>query len=333
MRAVILAQGGAPEVLQLQDIPDPEPGPGQARVRLKAAGLNHRDIFQRKSYAEASPTILGSDGAGVVDAAGEGCDPAWVGREVVINPSLHWGDREDAYGPDFQILGVPTRGTYAEAVVVPGENLVPKPDHLSFVEAAALPLAGLTAWRGLFTRGGLTPGGTVLLPGIGGGVAGFALMFAKAAGARVIVTSSSREKLDRALAQGADGAVDYTEDLWEEKVRDLAGPWGIDMVLDHSGEATLPAATRLVRPGGSVVFLGVTTGVELRLNIRDLFFRQVNLKGTYMGSPREFQAMMQFVAQNRLRPEVHHVYKLAEAARAHAFMEAGAQYGKIILEI
>jgi zinc-binding alcohol dehydrogenase/oxidoreductase len=333
MQAIVLTKGGEPDVLRLQEHPDPVPAPGQARVRLKAAGLNHRDVWQRKGYPGPAPMILGSDGAGVVDAAGDPAHQAWVGREVVINPSLYWGDGEEAPAHAFQILGNPTPGTYAAAIVVPVENLVPKPEHLDWTQAAALPLAGLTAWRALFTRGRLRPGQTVLLPGIGSGVAGFALLFAKGAGARVIVTSSSPDKLAKARAQGADGAVNYRDEDWEEQVRQLAGADGIDVVLDHSGEKTLPAAVRLVRPGGRVVFLGATTGVDLRLNVRELFFRQVSLLGTTMGSPREFAAMLRFVSHSRLVPEVNHVFPLAQAPEAHGLLESGGQFGKIVLAI
>ncbi len=333
MKAVVLSKGGPPEVLQYQDMPTPKPEPGQARVALKAAGLNHRDVWQRRAYTGETGNILGSDGAGIVEEVGADDDGDWVGREVVINPSLFWGDREDAPGSGYQILGIPTPGTYAEAVVVPVENLAPKPGHLDFVKAASLPLAGLTAWRALFTQGRLAPGETLLLPGIGSGVAGFALLLAKRAGARVIVTSSSGEKLAKATAQGADLALNYQEQEWERQAREFAGSDGIDMVLDHSGEKTLPADLRLVRAGGRIVFLGVTTGTQMALNLRDAFFKQVHLIGTAMGSPREFHALFRFVEQHALTPEVHHIFPLAEAAEAHRLMEAGDQYGKVMLEI
>jgi NADPH:quinone reductase-like Zn-dependent oxidoreductase len=333
MKAIVLNKGGPPEVLRLEELPDPVPAAGQARVRLRAAGLNHRDVWQRVGYPGPLPMILGSDGAGVVDAVSDRADEGWLGQEVAINPGLHWGDREDCHAHGFEILGNPTRGTYAEAVLVPVANLAPKPEHLDFLQAAALPLAGLTAWRALFTQGALAPGQTVLLPGIGGGVAGLALLLAKAAGARVIVTTGSEDKLKRALAQGADFAVNYTDSDWEGQVREFAREEGIDLVIDHSGEKTLPAAVRLVRGGGRIVFLGVTTGTELRLNIRDLFFRQVRLIGTYMGSPREFADLLRFVRLHRLAWEVNHVFALAEAAKAHTLMESSGQYGKILLRI
>jgi NADPH:quinone reductase-like Zn-dependent oxidoreductase len=264
---------------------------------------------------------------------GSEADKEWVGREVVINPSLYWGDREDAPGPRYQILGIPTPGTYAEAVVVPVENLAAKPAHLDFLRAASLPLAGLTAWRALFTQGRLLAGETVLLPGIGSGVAGLALLIAKRAGARVIVTSSDNEKLAKATGQGADLALNYTEDDWEPRAQEFAGRDGIDLVVDHSGEKTLPADLRLVRAGGRIVFLGATTGTQMVLNLRDAFFKQVHLIGTTMGCPRDFAELFRFVDHHALAPEIHHVFPLAEAADAHRLMEEGEQYGKVMLEI
>ena len=333
MKAIVITRGGGPDILQLKQFDLPALQPGHARVRLLAAGLNHRDVWQRLSYQGPEPMILGSDGAGTVEAVGQDRDRARVGRDVVINPGLYWGDREDAPGPHFQILGNPAFGTYAESVTVPVENLAPKPPHLDFVQAAAFPLAGLTAWRALFTHGRLQAGHTVLLPGIGSGVAGFALTFAKAAGARVIVTSSSPDKLKKAKEQGADFGANYRDERWEQYVRDYAGQNGIDLVLDHSGEKTIPAAVRLVRPGGRVVFLGVTTGDNLSIGLRQIYFKQLSLIGTTMGSPREFQALCHFMDLHQVRPEINHVYPLEEAAAAHKLMESGGQYGKIMLKM
>jgi zinc-binding alcohol dehydrogenase/oxidoreductase len=333
MKAIVIRNGGAADVLRLETLDTPEPQPGQARVHLKAAALNHRDIWQRKAYAGPAPMVLGSDGAGMVAAVGGASDTAWVGKEVVINPSLYWGNREDAPHQGFQILGNPTPGTYAEYVIVPVENLALKPAHLTFRQAAALPLAGLTVWRALFTQGRLRAGETVLLPGIGSGVAGLALALAKGAGARVLVTSSSAQKLKDAEAAGADGGANYAAPDWEDQVRRLAGADGIDLVMDHSGAQTIPAALRLVRPGGRIVFFGATTGPQVTFGLRDAFFKQVHLIGTTMGSPREFDALFRYIAHSRYVPEVRHAYPLDEAPAAHTLMENGGQFGKIVLEM
>lgn len=331
MKAIVLRKGGPASVLSHETVDTPEPGPGEARVRLHAAGLNHRDVWQRISYAGETPVIPGSDGAGVVDAVGSDRDKAWVGREVMINAGLHWGYRDEAPTRAFQILGIPTNGTYAEQVVVPVENLVAKPPHLSLLQAAAIPLAGVTAWRALFTQGHLRPGQTVLLPGIGSGVAGFALAFAKGVGARVIVTSSSDDKLAKARAQGADAAVNYRQDDWEQQVKDAAGPGGVNLVVDHSGAETVPAGLRLVQHGGRVVYLGLTTGEKVELNLRPILWKQVHLISTLMGSPREFEDMVRWIAATEYAPEVFHTFPLADAPAAHRLMESGGQYGKIML--
>lgn len=333
MRAMVIRMGGDASVMKLETIETPHPKPGEARVHLKAAALNHRDIWQRKAYAGPAPMILGSDGAGTVAAVGSPEDGDWVGKDVVINPSLYWGDREDAPSSRFQILGNPTPGTYAEHIVIPVDNLALKPAHLNFVQAATLPLAALTAWRALFTQGDLKSGETLLLPGIGSGVAGLALAFGKRAGARVIVTSSGPQKLKDALAQGADAAINYTAPDWEQQVREAAGPGGIDLVLDHSGAQTIPAAIRLVRHGGRIVFLGATTGPQVTFSLRDVFFKQLHLIGTTMGSPREFEALFRFIGNTRFTPDVRHIFRLEDAGAAHSLMEAGGQFGKIALQI
>ena len=211
MKAAVLE--GVEKPIVIREVADPVAAPGFAVVRLKAAALNHRDLWiQQGRYAGLKfPCIPGSDGAGVVAATGSAADGAWVGREVIINPSLDWGDDPRAQGPKFRILGLPDDGTWSEAITIPAANLAPKPAHLSWEQSAALPLAGLTAWRALFTRAQLHSNETVLITGIGGGVALFALQFALAAGARVFVTSSSAEKLARARALGAAGGANYRE--------------------------------------------------------------------------------------------------------------------------
>ncbi|WP_337175587.1 zinc-binding dehydrogenase [Paludisphaera sp.] len=334
MKAILLRDPGGPEMLRAEDVPDPTPGPGEALVRLKAAALNHRDVWIRTGqYAGIKlPAILGSDGAGVVEAVGEGADEALVGREVVINPSLDWGDDERFFGPDFRILGLPDHGTYAQYVKVPAANVHPRPAGLSWQEAAAVPLAGLTAYRALVPRAAVKAGETVLIPGIGGGVATFALLFARKLGARVLVTSGSDEKLERAKALGADGGVNYRDEKWADKVREL-GDGGVDVVVDGVGGQTYDQCIDLLNPGGRMVTFGATTGPVPQVATRRIFWKQLNLLGTTMGSPADFAAMLTLFANGGLRPVVDRVFPLSNASEAHRHMDEAAQFGKIVLEI
>ncbi|MEW6582644.1 MAG: zinc-binding dehydrogenase [Actinomycetota bacterium] len=333
MNAVVLRETGGPEVLRLDMAPDPAPGPGEALVELRAAALNRRDVFLRKGVAPSPlPVIPGSDGAGVVRALGPGAGGVQPGDEVVILPSLAWGDREDAPGPDFRILGGPDDGTYAELIAVPAANLFPRPARLSWHEAAALPLAGLTAWRALVTRARLRPGETVLILGIGGGVATFALHIARAAGARVLVTSSSDEKIARARDMGAAGGVNYTAEDWVAQAKALAGPRGIDVVVDSVG-STWPQSVAALRPGGRMVCFGGTGGRAAELQVRAVTFGQVDVLGTTMGSPREFAQLLAAVEAQDWAPVVDSVRPLADAAAAHAREEAGQHFGKLVLEV
>lgn len=330
MQAVVLS--GVKNPVVLQSMPDPIAAPGQAVVRLKAAALNHRDLWvQLGQYANIKlPLIPGSDGAGVVESVGLPADQAWVGTDVIINPSLDWGDDARAQGPKFRILGMPDSGTFAEKITIPVANLAPTPAHLSWEQAAALPLAGLTAWRALFTRAQLKPGEKVLLTGIGGGAALFALQFARAAGAQVWVTSGSVEKLARAQSLGATGGVNYREAGWGAALAQAAGG-PFDVIVDSAGGEGFASLIELTRPGGRIVFFGATTGNPAGLDLRKCFFRQINLLGTTMGSPDDFAGMTAFVAEHKIVPVVDRVFPLAETEQALRHMEAGAQFGKIVL--
>ncbi|AOS43995.1 Crotonyl-CoA reductase [Lacunisphaera limnophila] len=330
MQAALLRATNEP--VTVQPAPDPVPAAGQAVVRLRAAALNHRDLWiQLGQYAGIKlPLIPGSDGAGVVTAVGAPGDDAWSGREVIINPSLDWGDDPRTQGPGFRILGLPDAGTFAEQIAIPVANLASKPAHLTWEQAAALPLAGLTAWRALFTRAGLQSGEKILITGIGGGAALFALQFAVAAGAQVWVTSSSPEKIARAQTLGAAGGVNYRDTDWPATLtRAAGGPF--DVVLDSAGGAGFGPLIELVRPGGRLVFFGATTGQPPGLDLRKCFFRQLTLLGTTMGSPADFAGMTAFVARHRIVPVVDRVFPLAETDQALRHMAAGAQFGKIVL--
>jgi zinc-binding alcohol dehydrogenase/oxidoreductase len=332
MNAIVLEETGGPEVLRIKSVPDPVPGPGEAVVELRAAALNRRDIFVRKGIARSPlPVIPGSDGAGVVRALGPGATGLEVGDEVVILPSLAWGGGEAAPGPNFRILGAPDDGTYAELIRIPAENCYPKPARLSWHEAAALPLAGLTAYRALVSRAGLRSGETVLILGIGGGVATIATMMARAAGARVIVTSSSDEKLARGRELGADAGVNYATSDWVAGVKDLTGGRGADVVVDSVG-ATWGDSINCLRPGGRLVVFGGTGGAKVELGVRPVTMGQVSMLGTTMGSPRDFAGMLAAVSSQDWAPVIDSVRPLADAAGAHTREEAGEQFGKLVLE-
>jgi NADPH:quinone reductase-like Zn-dependent oxidoreductase len=302
-------------------------------VRLRAAALNRRDVWIRKGrYAGIKlPVILGADGAGEVIEAGAGVDSALIGREVVIDPAFNWGDDERAQGPDFQILGLPRDGTYAERVAVPAASVHDKPRHLSWEEAAAMPLASVTAFRALVTRGQLSAGELVVITGIGGGVATCALLIATRLGARVYVTSGTPSKIDAARAHGAVGGVDHNDPDWPRAMTTLIGGRP-DVVIDGAGGDTLNAALDLVAPGGRVVSYGATLGPAKNLEVRRIFWKQINVLGSTMGTRRDFAAMLQLYAAG-LRPIVDRVFPLAEAAEAHRRMEEAKQFGKIVLKI
>ncbi|HZP43971.1 MAG TPA: zinc-binding dehydrogenase [Candidatus Binatia bacterium] len=329
MRAAVLEGVDRPVVTK--EVPEPAPAPGSAVVRLRAAALNHRDVWiQKGMYAGLKfPVVLGSDGAGTVAAVGADADRAWVGREVVINPSLDWGPDPRAQGAGFRILGLPDDGTFAEAIRVPVANLAPKPPHLSWEQAATLPLAGLTAYRALFTRARLRAGEKVLVTGIGGGVALFALQFALAAGATVWVTSGSAEKLRRARDLGAAGGASYRDPDWSQALQTEAGLF--DVVVDSAGGEGFGRLIELAAPGGRIVFFGATTANPPGIDLRRCFFRQLTLLGTTMGSPPDFAGMLALVAARRLEPVVDEVFALDAAETAFRRMEAGAQFGKIVL--
>ncbi|HWZ95492.1 MAG TPA: zinc-binding dehydrogenase [Opitutaceae bacterium] len=326
-----VAQLAAVNELKIASVTDPQAGPGEAVVRLRAAALNRRDLWIKLGqYAGLKfPCIPGSDGAGIVESAGAGVDAAWLGREVIINPSLGWGGRESAQGEAFSILGLPRDGTLAEKVAVPAANLVPKPAHLTWEEAAALPLAGLTAYRSLFTRARFKPDDRVLITGIGGGVALFALQLAAAQRAEVFVTSGIAEKLSRAVALGAAGGANYKEAGWAAALARAHGPF--DVIVDSVGGEGFTDLIDLAAPGGRIVFYGATRGNPSGVALRKIFWRQLSLLGSTMGSPCDFAGMLELVALHRLKPVVSEVFPLTRAAEAFALMERGGQFGKIVV--
>lgn len=332
MKAVTLREIG--KSLEILDKEKPQPGEGEVLVQIKAAALNHRDVWiQHGQYANIQlPAVLGSDGAGVVAEAGAGVDKNWIGKEVLIDPSTSWGNNPRAQGKDFKILGMPQEGTFAEYVKVPAVNLHEKPEHLSFEEAAAIPLGGVTAYRALFTRCGLQQGERVLVTGAGGGVALFAVQFAVAAGAEVWVTSSSEEKIEKAKEQGAQGGANYTSEDWGKQLKEQAGG-GFDVMIDSAGGEGFAQLIRLSNPGARIGNYGRTAGTIKELNPAEIFWKQISINGSTMGTAQDFADMVAFVKEKKLKPVIDEVFPMEEAEQAFRRMHEGKQFGKIVLKV
>ncbi|GLB61878.1 zinc-binding dehydrogenase [Cytobacillus sp. NCCP-133] len=329
MRAIIhegkTGRGG----LSYGEITKPEPAAGEVRVKLKTAGLNHRDLFVLNRHKPKEPAlVIGSDGAGIIDAVGEGVTNVKAGDEVIINPGLGWKENSDAPPAGFEIVGLPFHGTFAEYIVIPAENAAPKPAYLTWEEAGVLSLAALTAYRALFTRGKIKAGIKVFIPGIGGGVATFLMQFAKAAGATVYVASRSQEKCQKALELGADKALDSNED-WNEA---LAGE-KVDLVIESVGPATFNKSLGILRNGGTIVTFGSSSGDQLELNLRSLFYAQQNLLGSTMGSAEEYHEMLQFIEKHEIRPVLDQALPLEQFEQAFNKIENAEQWGKIAFNI
>jgi zinc-binding alcohol dehydrogenase/oxidoreductase len=316
-----------------EDVEVPKPAEGEVLIRLKYAALNRRDVFIRYGAYPgiAVPAILGSDGSGVVAEIGSNVSNVSVGDEVVINPSLHWGDNPAYPGREHTILGCPTDGTYAQYVKVPAEYVHAKPKHLSFKEAAGIPLAGLTAYRAVVTRGEVKAGDTVIIPGIGGGVANFALQIAVAKGANVYVTSSSDEKIENAVKMGAKGGVNYKNEDWSRELKKLSG--GADLSIDSIGGDTFLELINLAKPGSKLVSFGATLGPIKNLVMPKVFFKQMDIRGSTMGNSEEFVAMLQLYEEHELLPVIDSVYALEDVNAAHEKMDKSNVSGKIVLEI
>ena len=329
MKAIVLEAADKP--LIFKEVDKPTLAPGEALVQIKAAALNRRDywITIGKYAGIKYPAILGSDGAGVVAEVGSDVDQHWIGQEVIINPGYGWGDNDNFQSDDFKILGLPSDGTFAEYVKVQAQHLHHKPAHLDWEHAAAIPLAALTTYRALFTKGKAKKGDKVLITGVGGGTGTFALQFAKAAGCQVFVTSGSGDKIDRARQLGASAGVNYKAQDWAEQLLQLAG--GFDVIIDSAlgdGFAKLPD---LCNPGGRIVIFGGTAGNIPPLNGRKVFWRQLQVIGTMMGSPDDFVEMLKLVNDHKIIPVIDEIFPLAEADAAVKKMENSSQFGKIVL--
>ena len=329
MKAFVLSKDGAlPTVV---DTTSPLPKHGEAKVRLHAAAWNRRDHWIIKGqYPNVTlPVTLGSDGCGFV----EECDstPELIGQEVIICPSLNWGENPTVQSKQFEILGMPTNGTFAQEIAISIENLFAKPPHLSAEEAAAIPLAGLTAWRAISTRARVQRDDRVLITGIGGGTAVFALQFAKLMGAKIHVTSSSERKIEQAMALGADGGTLYTQADWSKQLK-RTHPQGFDVIIDSAGGDGFGDLVKLLGMGGRLVFFGGTRGKWPSIRPQYLFFKQVSLLASTMGSPTEFQDMCSFITEHKLKPVVDSTFPLQEAQRAITRLLHPERFGKVVLQ-
>ena len=342
MNAAVIHEHGDLDVLQVEEVEEPQPGPGEVVLQVLCAGLNHLDIWVRKGRPGAhlqTSHILGSDAVGTVVAVGEGVQAPQAGEQVIVNPALSCGQCEFCHRGEqstcvsFGILGQSRSGTFAERIAVPAGNCYPRPPHLSDEEAGVLALDYVTAWRMLMTRAQLKPGETVLIHGIGGGVALAALQLAKLVGAEVFVTSSSNNKLSRARTRGADHTLNYEKANVATWIEYETAGRGVDVAVDAVGAATWPLDFACVRKGGRIVLCGITTGSKAESDLRTLYWNQLTILGSTLGSAEDFRRMLQAVLVNKLKPVVDRVYRLARVRDAMERMETGRQFGKIALRI
>jgi len=330
MKALVLKDAG---LIELREISKPTVTTGKALVRIKAAALNRRDDWIREGkYPNIKFGVtMGSDGSGIVEEVGDENDLPWVGQEVVINPNIEWGPDLEVQSTRYTILGMPVDGTFAEYVCVPIDRLHHKPFHLDFLQASTLPLGGLTAFRALFRRGELRAGQNVLISGFGGGVAQFAFLFAQAAGANVYVSSGSDDKIEKALKLGAKGAYNYKKhstytDLWKTK-------GGFDLVIDSAGGDQINSFIKILKPRGKIVFYGATNGLPAKLDLYRMFWNQLSLLGTTMGSDHEFSEMLTFVSKHQLRPLIDSIRPFSKIVESFPDITRPNKVGKIVFQV
>lgn len=341
MKAVVLRRHGGPDVLEAIELPVPEPGPGQVRIEVKAVALNHLDLWVRRggpAFHLEYPHRLGSDISGVVHAVGAGVDDLEVGTRAVVNPGLSCGvcqaclHGRDNLCPRYGILGETRSGGYGQFLVVPRQNVAPYPGELSFPEAAAPLLTFLTAWQMLVGKAQVKPGESVLVQGAGSGVGVAAVQIARLHGARVIATAGTDEKLERLRQLGADEVINYATADFVAEVKRLTDRRGADVVIEHVGGETFASSIKATASGGRVVTCGATAGPKPAIDLRHVFFRQIAILGSTMGSKGDLLEVIAHLAAGRLRPVIDRVLPLEQAAEAHRVLEARAAFGKIVLE-
>lgn len=314
---------GTDQPLMMAEITPTLPPIGDVYVRLRCAALNKRDywITKGKYPGLVFPLIPGSDGAGMVDD-----------REVIINPGINWGDSPSHFGPGFKILGMPDNGTLAQMVKAPEANLYDKPAHLTWSEAAALPVAGVTAYRAMFTRGHVRAGDRMFITGIGGGVATMALQYGVALGLEIWVSSSSDKKIEKAINHGARGGINYNIPDWDKELSKKVAD-KFDLVIDGSGSASLSKLLPMMNPAGRIVIYGGTAGIINDLSPQRIFWKQLDILGSSMGSPQDFQQMVDFVVKHNIRPIISHTFPLDQVNEALAVVAKGEQFGKVCIDI
>ena len=329
MKANVLEAADKP--LVWKEVQTPTPGLGEVLVKIKAAAFNRRDywITIGKYAGIKYPAILGSDGAGIVAEVGTGVDKAWLNKEVVINAATNWGDSEDFQGKDFKILGLPEDGTFAEYVKIDAEYLFEKPAYLTWEQAAAFPLAGVTAYRALVVKGRAKKGDTVLISGVGGGAGTFALQWAVALGCKVFVTSGAGEKIEKARQLGALAGVNYKAQDWAEELLHLSG--GFDVIIDSALGEGFAKFPDICKPGARIVFFGGTAGDIPAINGRKIFWKQLQILGTTMGTRSDFEGMLRLMNEHRIIPVVDEVYPLHTAGEVVQKMGTSPQFGKLVL--
>ncbi|MCS6822148.1 MAG: zinc-binding dehydrogenase [Microscillaceae bacterium] len=330
----VLLQDQQPDRISIAEVPIRSLKQGEVLVKMKAASLNHRDQWCRLAmYPNMKyPSILGSDGCGEVIEVFDDKDKSWIGKEVIFNPNVNWGDNPNYQSLNYTILGMPTDGTLAEYLIIPAHRLHEKPAHLTAFEAAALPLAALTAWRAVFTKGEISKGKNVLITGIGGGVAQFALLFSVAVGANVFVTSGSEDKIQRAVELGAKMGVNYKEKGWE-KILQKQVFMGFDAIIDGTGGENFGTLAKMLGFGANLVVYGGTAGTPSPIHLPRLFFSQSNIKGTTMGTDEEFEQMLDFVNKHSIVPIIDSVRPLREAISAFDRMHRAEQFGKLVISM
>jgi NADPH:quinone reductase-like Zn-dependent oxidoreductase len=332
MRAIFFR--GKDQPLEVKAIEKFKPIKDQVLVRLHNAALNHRDIWtwREQNTVSSDGVILGSDGCGVVEDVGADADSSIIGLEVIINPSLEWGTNPVVQGNSFKILGFPDHGTFSDYIVISKKYVFEKPAHLTFAESATVPLSGLTAYRALFSKARLRLKETVLITGIGGGAALWALQFAVSYQARVYVTSGSDEKLARAKELGALGGFNYKDPDWAEKALHESGG-GFDIIIDSAGGKEFSKLIVLALPGGRIVNFGRTAGNISDIPTKLLYWKQISIHGTTMGTRDEFLSMLDFLEGRSIKPVIDKIFPLEQAENAMRRMECGDQFGKIVLQI